>query len=265
MKKTNLIKYIISFCLCIACLICFSTCTKADWVEDAANGVSYENKSYISSHSAGKWGNGGDSTSYIYLQNPGDRITNVTSKSKYVLAKKTYESFAETITPNGSEISYTETGLSFFGKKKGTYKVTFDIVDKAGNLRCRKTIKVYVDKFSYNNGIKKVTYAGKNIENYKPFTTKTKGKLKVTLKKGYSLVSIYVYKINKKGQWKGKKVKNNKRITLATNTQYTYKSDYQTEFNTPLFSETSIEITIKNKKTKQVDTFAFPLLTLNAK
>ncbi|MBQ8246585.1 MAG: hypothetical protein IJZ42_05590, partial [Lachnospiraceae bacterium] len=143
-------------------------------------------------------------------------------------------------------------------------------VNGGGGLKCTKTIKVYVDKTTGSNyPIKYVKYAGKQTWEHYPYTTKKSGKLKVKLNKGYSLVSIEVGKQNKKGEWKYTKVKNNKKIKLATSQKYSYSysgSNYSYSYKyNRLFPCTEIRITVKNKKTGEQMTYYDSLYTLNKK
>lgn len=156
MKKHNLFKYAAAVCLFAVCLLFSATNAKAVSVSDGTNGVSYNDTVYISSGYAYEWSNGGADYVHVILDNAGDRVVNVKSSSKNLLAKKTRESFThDTDTDYDSdqdkyitttESRYSNAYISFFGKKKGTYKVTFDVIDKTGKVKCTKTIKVYVDK-----------------------------------------------------------------------------------------------------------------------
>lgn len=271
MKKHNLIKYAAALCLSAVCLLFSASDAKADYVYDNANGISYNDTVYISKGYADINCYGGAAYVSVHLDNDGDRVTNVKSKSKYVLAKKTSESYDITTETQGQNVQitterYSNTCISFFGKKKGSYKVTFDVVDKEGIKKCTKTIKVHVDKYvSTASAIKSITYAGKNIWECYPYCSKNSGKLKVKLNKGYSLVSIYVYKVDKKGNWKGTKVKNGKKITLAKSGKCTIIDEWHTIKDNPLLPMTHIEINVKNKKTKETQTYLYDLFTLNKK
>ena len=276
MKKHNLFKYTAAVCLFAVCLLFSAITAKAAYVEDDTNGLSYNDTVYISSGYANEWSNGGADYVSVHLDNDGDRVVNVKSSSKYLLAKKTSESFTHDtdtdydyeqdkyVTTTSSR--YRNAYISFFGKKKGTYKVTFDVIDKTGKVKCTKTIKVYVDKYgTTSSAIKSVKYNGKDLWKYYPFCSKTKGTLKVKLNKGYSLVSIYVQKRNSKGEWTRTKVKNGKKITLAKSAKYTSDDDWAIEKYNPFFPQTRIVITAKNKKTKEVTTYSESLYTINKK
>lgn len=282
--KKSFIKYVAAICLSATCLFLTATNAKAAWVEDTDNNVSYTDSVYISSNYAGEWNYGGANYITVYLDDNGDRVTNVKSSSSKLLAKKTKERVVtETSTDYdyelAKEISTTNTSyetacISFFAKKKGTYKVTFDVVDKAGTVKCTKTIKVYADAtVSSSSAIKYIKYAGKSTWEYYPYTTKKSGKLSVKLNKGYSLVSIEVGKINKNGEMVYKKVKNNKKIKLATSSKYSYSYSYSGDsysYNDSynynlLFPQTNIKVTVKNKKTGETSVYSEYLHTLSKK
>ena len=278
MKKHNFLKYAAALCLFAVCLLSPSVKADADYVYDAKNGVSYTDKAYISSGYAGHYSYGGGGYINVQLSVKTDRVKNVKSKSKNLLAKKTLEVFnfntTSTKNNNTGKYEYTETKeyssavISFFGKKKGTYKVTFDVVDANGKKKCTKTVKVYVDKYNTTvskPAIKSMTYAGTDFWQHAPFTKKTSGKFKVKMNKGYSLVSIYVKKQNTKGEWVSKKVKNGKKITLAKTQKFSYSYTGSHTNYDYLFPETQIEVTYKDKKTKTNVTQVYTLRTLNKK
>lgn len=276
MKKQNLLKYVAALCLSVACILFSADSIHAEYVTDDINGISYQNRVDMSSGYAYSYAYGGGSYITVYLNNDSERISNIKSGSKYLLAKKTCESYASRLTSDWDyeqqkytskqEKSYGSASISFFAKKKGTYNVTFDVLKADGTVKCTKSIKVYVDRtVSSSSPIKSITYAGKGIYEYYPYTTKTSGKLKVKLKSGYSLTSIQVKTKDTKGNYVTKKVKNGKKITLAKSGKYTEEDFYSTRTHNPLFPETEIIVTVKNKKTKETSSYYFWLYTLNRK
>ncbi len=266
MKKLNILKYAVALCVSAFCLMFLPIGADAAEVRDEKNGVTYPDEIYISSGTAGSYANGGGGSVIITLSEAGDRVKNVKSKSKNLLAQITAEGYQTQILDEKTTTRYNETHISFFGKKKGTYTVTFDVVDASGKVKCTKKIKVFVDRFpTYTSPIKSVKYAGKDINSYYPCTSIKKGKLKVTVKKGYKVESIYVKKRNSKGEWVSSKVRNGAKITLSKREKYTIKDDWQTIKINALFPETQIEVTIKNKKTKELVTYLYTLYTLNKK
>lgn len=281
MKEFKFYKYIAALCLA-AMLAVFSSCdTEAAYVDDTVNGVSYNDEKTVYSGYAYEYDKGAYTYVSVSLDNEGDRVTNIRVDKKGLLAKKTYERVHESVDTDydyksdtrtrTTTYEYPDTYISLYATKKGNYTVSFDVTDKTGAVKCTKTIKVKVDPnvVSKKSPIKKITFAGKELYNYYPFSTKTKGKLVVKLNKGYNLVSIEIGKVNSKGETVYKKTKNKKTITLAKSAKYSYesnysKSSYKYSYN-HLFPETNIRITVKNKKTKEVTEHTYILETLSKK
>lgn len=281
MKEFKFYKYIAALCLA-AMLAVFSSCdAEAAYVDDTANGVSYNDERIVYSGSAFEYDKGAYTFVSISLDNEGDRVTNIRVDKKGLLAKKTYERVHESVDTDydyetdthtrTTTYKYSDTYISLYGTKKGSYIVSFDVTDKTGAVKCTKTIKVKVDpNVVYKKSpIKKITFAGKELYNHYPFSTKTKGKLVVKLNKGYKLVSIEIGKVNSKGETVYKKTKNKKTITLAKSTKYSYENKYSTtsykySYN-QLFPDTDIRITVKNNKTKEVTQHTYVLETLSKK
>lgn len=256
------------------------TDVSAQEVEDKTYNLSYEDEEVIGVGYAYRYANGATACSYIYLGKSGYRISNVKSSSSSLLVKKTKENYStDTDYDYDTDLykaqkmtSYHDTCISYFAKKAGTYKVSFDVVDtKTNKTVATKTIKVIAKNTVYLDPIKSIKYNGKDLYNYYPYTNKTSGKLKVTMKKGYQLVKIEVGKVNSKGVTEYKKVKNGAKIKLATKQTYSYSyaasySDYKYAYSyNRLFPETIIRITYKNKKTKQISEVATSICTMNKK
>ncbi|MBQ7065542.1 MAG: hypothetical protein IJN92_01855 [Lachnospiraceae bacterium] len=264
------------FALVLFCAIQMEMNVQAEYIDDEVNGVSYYDEETISVGYAADWYYGSANYVYVSLKNDGDRVMNVKSNSKNLLAQKTRERYYRTTEKDYStgkyktEVDYGITYIGFFAKKAGTYKVTFDVIKADGTLRCTKTITVKT--YSYTapgiNPVKSVKYAGKDLYTHYPYTEKKSGKLKVTLKKGYKLVSIQIGKYDK-GKLVYKKIKNNRKITLATKkvskstTKYTNGSSTHTYDE--LFPTTYIKIMYKNKKTGETGEYATSLYTMNKK
>lgn len=260
--------------LALFCTMQFGIDVRAGQVVDTQNGVSYNDEENISVGYAYDYAYGGAGYSYIDIDIKGDRIANVKSNSKNLIAKKTREyHYHKTEKDYDTDQivatdEYSYASISYFAKKKGTYKVSFDVVKPDGTVRCTKTITVkatgsttYVDPF------KSVTFAGKDIYSYFPYSQTKSGKIKVSMKKGYKLVSIEVGTYNNKNILTYKKVKNNAKISLASSR--VYKSNQQYSYGgysytiDDLFPYTSIKITYKNTKTGEVETSYRSLYTLN--
>lgn len=267
MKKLNFLKYAVALCVSAFCLMFLPLSADAAEVNDTKNGVTYADEIYIASNIASEWSYGGAGYINVRLSEEGDRVKNVKSKSKNVIAKVTAESYTSYVNDGKTTTRYSQASISFFGKKKGTYKVTFDVVNADGVKKCTKTIKVHVNKYSPAtvSPIKSVKYAGKDIASYEPFATAKKGKLKVTVNKGFKIKSIHVKKKNSKGEWVPTKVKNGRTITLSKRNKYTYKDEWSTIKTNALFPETQIEVTVKNKKTKELTTHVYSIYTINKK
>jgi len=267
MKKLNILKYAVALCVSAFCLMFLPVVADAQEVRDEKNGVIYADELYIGSGVAGAYAYGGAGTVKITLSESGDRVKNVKSKNKNLLAQITAEGYQTNISKKGTSTIYNETHISFFGKKKGTYTVTFDVVDKNGKKKCTKKIKVYVDKYpvSAPSPIKSVKYAGKDINSYYPFASVKKGKLKVSVRKGYKIEKIDVKKRNAKGDWVYTKIRNGAKITLSKREKYTIQDDWQTIKINALFPETQIEIRVRNKKTNESYIYAYSVFTLSKK
>ena len=245
-------------------------------VEDSTNGVEYNDYVEMGVGYAYDSSYGGGAITYIYLEMDGDRVANVKSNNSNLLVKKTRESYSSTTTKDWetnqktTKFNYRSAYLSFFAKKAGDYKVTFDVVRADGSVKCTKTINVKaVGSHKYVNPIKSIKYAGKGLYNHYPYTTKTSGKLSVVMKKQYTLKYIEVGKLDKKGQVVYKKVKNNKKISLAKKAVYAHDYNYESGgakyTYDELFPITYIRITYENRKTKKIDTWTTSLNTLNKK
>ncbi|MBR4758632.1 MAG: hypothetical protein IK078_00590 [Lachnospiraceae bacterium] len=267
--------------LALVAVITMSQPAAADYTQDQENGVSYDDTMYCTVGRCQKYAYGGDDTSYIYMTNDGDSIQNVKASSPNLIAKvvsRYYRKYKECVSddtydeqgnyvPAKYEIrtDYGSTYIACYAKKKGSYKVTFDVVKADGTLRCTKTIKVYTTYPVTKSPIKKVTYAGKDIYSYYPYTKVTSGKLSVTMNKGYKLKKIEILTPGKDGKTVTKAVKNNKTIKLAKTEKYTadnYSS--KSEYNS-LFPCTDIRITYTDKKTGEEASYYYYLYTLNRK
>ncbi len=267
--------------LAIVAVIGMPRSAAAEYVQDSANGVNYDDIMYCQVGNAERYYCGGGAHSYIYLQNDGDTVQNVKASSSNLIAKVTerrYNKYKEhvsgyTYDDNGNYIppkyeiktDYSSIYISCFAKKKGSYKVTFDVVKADGTVRCTKTIKVKTTYPETKSPVKKITYAGKNIYDIYPYTKTTSGKLSVTMNKGFKLKKIEVITTGKDGKSVIKTVKNNKTIKLAKQEKYTsdnYSS--KSEYNR-LFPCTDIRITYVEKKTGDESETYYYLYTMNRK
>ena len=282
-NKRMILKGLKAGVLMLGLTLVVSQPVKADYVNDEVNGVDYENTLYATEGYAYKYANGGGSYTGVYLSNSGDRVMNVKSSSPDLIAKKTREYYHiskhtytdyeyDDVTGESKQTqktedtsSYGSTEISVFAKKKGTYTVTFDVVKNDGTVRCTKTIKVKTTPKKYVNAIKSIKYAGKDLGEYYPYTTKTSGKLSVQAAKGFKIKQIEIGTTNAEGETVYKKIKNNKTIKLAKKTAYSRKTDYSTYSYNELFPVTEIKVTMINNKTKEEDTYYNDLATINKK
>ena len=149
--------------------------------------------------------------------------------------------------------------ISLYAKKKGKYKVSFDVVDRNNKVRKHHVVKVFA---TLEPAVKKITIGGKSVyDAVNPvFGTrvfpKAAGKLKVKMTKGYSIKSIEVTTYDKSGNGITKIIKNGKKIKLGQ-----YRSKYISSSNGPgyeywsgdLFADTEIRIAYVDKYTNEED------------
>jgi hypothetical protein len=137
--------------------------------------------------------------------------------------------------------------IGLYASKAGTYSVTFDINDSDDEKVSSHSVKVYVNE---ELAVKSVTFSGGEMYH---ITTKTKGKISVTMNKGYKLKKIVVETYDQSGNTVSKTVKNNSNITLGTY-PYSYESgemygDYY-NLSTSIMVPTFITIYYTDKYTK---------------
>lgn len=175
------------------------------------------------------------------------------SGSKNLLVRQTCQNYHE----NSYSTDNGYASLSFFAKKKGTYKVTFDVYNKNDKKENAFTVTVKaVDSVgSYDYPIKSATFDGKTNVFY-DLTTKKSGKFKVKMKNGYRLKGITLTYYDKKGNYKTKKIKNNAKVTLsdyANLYQYGYDNEYDNSwsysYRTDLLAQTGFEVEYQKTKT----------------
>lgn len=282
MKKSlqkTVAKCFAAFVFAFACTLLLQMPAFAKDVDDTQNGVHYDDTQTVTVGYVSNYNYGGGAYTYIRLDNDGDRIANVKSGSANLLAKKTVEDYSKSTSTDYdydtdknvtvTTTRYYYTYISFFAKKKGTYKVSFDVLDSRGNIRCKKTITVTaVTSSSTESPVKSIKYRGKDLYTYYPYTTAASGKLSVKLKKGYQLVSIEIGKQDSSGEYVYTKVKNNKTIKLAKKSVYTREYNYQSggykyQYDL-LFPHTQIRITYLDKN-KEEQIWYDSLYTLNKK
>ncbi len=176
------------------------------------------------------------------------RVTNIDATS----SKRTYN--------KDNPWGYARIGLH--AKKKGTYTVTFDVVDKNLNVVSSHSVKVYANN---EVGVKKVTFAGKTSFTSLPpnlaygqtaIGQSGSGAFKVSMNKGYSLKSITMVTYKKSGKEVRKKIKNGAKVTLGKYRSISEQSqdpEYDTWY-ADLLAETRFEISYRDKYTGQTMT-----------
>lgn len=198
-------------------------------------------------------------------KNAGDQIKNLKTNNKNLIARQTAhreESEAYSSDPD----NYASIGL--YAKKEGKYTVSFDIYSKNGKVkRSSHKVTVYAKSDSPVNYVK---LDGKYTWDYSMMTQKS-AKLSVKMAKGYTLKSIQIRTYDKNGKEVVKKVKNNQKITLGQY-GYSYSYSYQSSYNPESYysywsknmnAQTLIEITYKDKYTKQLDTTTYSVSRLS--
>lgn len=221
----------------------------------------------------------------IYLVNEGDYVASVKSSSSNLIAKITnktiYTGDYSTSVSLGAD-KYAECKsrwrISYHANKKGTYTLTVTIKNAKKKTTCTKKIKVYAEE--YASPVKTIKYAGKEFGYGSNVFTKKSGTLKVTMNKGFKLQKIEVGTYTENGTYTDsypvpnyKTVKNNKKISLATNTKYTsgiytyegsgYYSYTSGRSQDYLYPVTFVKITYKDTKLGITQTTEYELFYKN--
>lgn len=153
-----------------------------------------------------------DSAIKVSFADKDEHIENLKTDSKNLKAKIVYMS---------SYDGKREGGIGLYATKEGTYTVTFDIYDANDKKVSSHSVKVYANS---DHAMKSLTFEGNSmLSNSLIITDKSKGKLSVTVNKGYTLKKIVIKTYDKNGVEKSKTVKNNSNITLG---KYSYCYEY---------------------------------------
>ena len=186
------------------------------------------------------------SNSDIHINLPKGKVCyvkNIKTNSKNLIAKNT-RYYTSTSTDEYTN-PYAEIGL--YAKKEGTYKVTYNICDKAGKKLSSGKVTVYAKN---DSPVKSAKFANKEINS--ALTGKTSGKLSISMNKGYKLKKITVATYDKSGKEVVKNFKNNSTLKLG---QYAYisRNTYSdsSSYYTSLAARTTITVTYVDKYTKQ--------------
>lgn len=179
----------------------------------------------------------------INFAEKGDRVKNLKTSSKNLYAK------VVGINMGSSETDCTAR-IGLFAAKKGNYTVSFDIVNSEDKKISSHSVKIYANT---ERAIKSVKFAGGDMHG---ITNKTKGKLSVTMNKGYKLTKIVVETYDKNGERKSKTVKNNSTITLGKYPYFNESGEVDGNYyymNTSIEASTQIRIYYTDKYTKSED------------
>lgn len=180
------------------------------------------------------------------------KIANLKSSSAKNLIVRT-----TSVSSYSDRSNYSKARISMYAKKKGKYKVSFDVVDRNNKVKKHHVVQVFA---TMEPAIKKITIGGKAVyDAVNPtfgtmFFPKAGGKLKIKMTKGYALKSIEVTTYDKNGAGIKKTVKNGKKIKLGK-----YRSKYISSYNRPgyeywnadLFADTDILINYIDKYTNE--------------
>ncbi len=257
------------------------TPVQAEWVHDEVNGVKYNDREELSVDYAYNYARGGGAYTDVDVSFEGDTVGNVKSSSPNLIAQITENKYQKSKSKDYSASPYDENNkyigyptktvisrgdvkISFFAKKAGTYKVTFDVIKADGSIRCKKTITVTTN-YSYDSPIKAFKYGGKLLYEYGQYLTKTSGKVSVQMNKGYKFVRMEIGKPDSKGSYTYKKIKNNANIKLVTKYAYTEQDDYNKWIHNALFPETVIRVYYMKTKDKTEGYTTYSLYTMNKK
>ena len=157
----------------------------------------------------------------ITLRTKGQTIKKVKSNSKNLVAKQTYRYTSDS--SHGSY--YYNSDISFYAKKAGKYKISFDIVNANGK-KVGKTRTITVRASGTGDVIKSAKIGKQNMlsnPDYNSyFTTKKSGKVKFTLAKGAKIKKITSSSYDAKGKMITKNFKNGKKANIGT---YAYGYD----------------------------------------
>ena len=173
------------------------------------------------------------STASIELTQNGYTVKKIKSSSKDLVVKRTYES-KDSNHNNGVKTYDYYTNITFYAKKAGKYKISFDIV-KPNGKKSGKTKTITVNAAGTGAVITGAKIGGENMMQEtgwsSHYTTKKKGKVKFNLAKGCKIKNITATTRAKNGKEVTKKFKNGKSITLGTyatksNSNYSYESPY---------------------------------------
>lgn len=158
--------------------------------------------------------------------------------------------------------------IGVFATTPGTYNVSFDIIGADKKVKESKVVKVHVSYYGKSSAIKSIKYANKELwsgDFYDLVSIPAKGKLTITMNKGYKLKSVKIGKYPKKGvtDYKFTKFKNGGNLTLSKIPySYTSKSSSYISKRNYMSAYTEVQITYINNKTKKTDVATYGISKL---
>lgn len=178
------------------------------------------------------------------------KLANVKSNSKNLHVRTTYVNATGSEDASNKETPWGYATIRLYARKNGTYTVTFDVVGRDRKVKSHHSVKVRADALS---AVKNITFDGQYLYGV---AAKAKGKFKVSLNKGYKLVSIRMTTYDKSGKAVTKKIKNGSSVTLGKYRSKTVYEDSATRENwrADLLAKTEFEISYKDSFTKETKT-----------
>ncbi|MCR5343381.1 MAG: hypothetical protein K6E70_08475 [Butyrivibrio sp.] len=213
-------------------------------------------------YKGGNFRTGNDYLFEVETDERGDNIINLkTSNDHLKVFRVSYDENDES----------TSFGIGIWTDKKGTYTFEFDVVTKKGVIKDHKVVTVIVKKAKTKAQLepcKKVMYAKKNLlgdDFYSLLRIPKKGKLKISMKKGYKLLEVWYGEVNleNSNKYDWHQIKNNSVIKLS-NRHYSFHSGkgiYKNELNR-MEADTCIWIKYQNKKTKEISSSYYTISKL---
>lgn len=185
------------------------------------------------------------------------KIANLKSGSKNLILRTTYVNSSDRKQEYDAEYPWGYARIGMYAKKKGTYTVTFDVVDRQGAVRKSYSVKVYA---TADMAVKKVSYAGKT--EFFGIAPKAKGKFKVSMAKGYKLQSITMTSYDRTGKEIVKKIKNGQNVALGkyrSKTVYNEGAQNREDWRADLLARTQFKVAYKDKYTGASKTVYYSL------
>ncbi|WP_026670199.1 hypothetical protein [Butyrivibrio sp. AE3006] len=240
----------------------FLLCIFNAWNMSARAAVKCDDTVEVIYYKGGYYATGNDYLFDLETDARGDDIINLKTSCKHLkVFRVSYEEYTES----------TKMGIGIWTDKKGKYTFEFDVITKNGVIKDHKVITVKVRKpktLEQQEPCKKVMYAKKNLLSdnfYSLLRIPKKGKLKITMKKGYKLLEVWYGETNledsNKADWH--RIKNNTVIKLS-NRHYQYHSS-NGKFRNDLDrmeADTFIWIKYQNKKTKEISSTYYTISRL---